>query len=82
MTRKYGPLRGPTFSSCGGLRPLDEAFFALRATKKLIKTFSSNLSKFERNPKKMKKSKKNPKNFQKLNKSRKLNKKKSTKNLK
>ena len=62
MTRRYGPLRGPTFSSCGGLRPSDKAFFALRAKKKLIKTFSSNLSKFERNPKKVKKSKKIPKN--------------------
>ena len=30
-TRRYGPLRGPTSSSCGGLRPSSEAFFALRA---------------------------------------------------
>ena len=30
-TRRYLPLRGPTSSSCGGLRPLAEAFFALRA---------------------------------------------------
>ena len=28
MTRRYGPLSGPTSSSCGGLRPLAEAFFA------------------------------------------------------
>ena len=34
-TRRYGPLRGPTSSSCGGLRPSAEAFFALRAKKKL-----------------------------------------------
>ena len=26
-TRRYGPLRGPTFSSCGGLRPLAKVFF-------------------------------------------------------
>ena len=35
-TRRYGPLRGPTSSSCGGLRPSAEAFFALRAKKELI----------------------------------------------
>ena len=28
-TRRYGPLRGPTSSSCGGLHPSSEAFFAL-----------------------------------------------------
>ena len=33
-TRRYGPLRGPTSSSCGGLRPSAEAFFALLAKKK------------------------------------------------
>ena len=27
MTRRYGPLRGPTSSSCGGLQPLAEGFF-------------------------------------------------------
>ena len=75
-TRRYGPLRGPTSSSCGGLQPSAEAFFALRAKKKLIMlfwpifgifwcpvvtlvTFSSNLSNFERNPKKTKKIQKN-----------------------
>ena len=26
-TRRCGPLRGPSSSSCGGLRPLAEAFF-------------------------------------------------------
>ena len=30
-TRRYGPLRGPTSTSCGGLWPSVEAFFALRA---------------------------------------------------
>ena len=34
-TRRYGPLRGPTSSSCGGLRPPAEAFFALRAKREL-----------------------------------------------
>ena len=38
-TRRYGPLRGPTSSSCGGLRPSAEAFFALRAKKGLILLF-------------------------------------------
>ena len=38
-TRRYGPLRGPTSSSCGGLRPSAEAFFALRAKKVLILLF-------------------------------------------
>ena len=38
-TRRYGPLRGPTSSSCGGLRPMAEAFFALRAKKELIMLF-------------------------------------------
>ena len=33
-TRRYGPLRGPTSSSCGGLRPLAEAFFALSGKKR------------------------------------------------
>ena len=35
-TRRYGPLRGPTSSSCRGLRPSAEAFFALQAKKELI----------------------------------------------
>ena len=35
LTRRYGPLRGPTSSSCGGLRPSAEAFFALQAKKSL-----------------------------------------------
>ena len=65
-TRRYGLLRGPTSSSCGGLWPSAEAFFALRARKELfwpifgifwcpvvtLVTFSSNLSNFKRNPKK------------------------------
>ena len=32
----YGPLRGPTSGSCEGLRPSAKAFYALRATKRLI----------------------------------------------
>ena len=38
-TRRYGPLRGPTSSSCGGLRPSAEAFFALRARNELFMLF-------------------------------------------
>ena len=38
-TRRYGPLRGPTSSSCGWLWPLAEAFFALREKKELIMLF-------------------------------------------
>ena len=33
-TRRCGPLRGPSSSSCGGLRPMP--FFALRAKKDLF----------------------------------------------
>ena len=40
-TRRYGPLRGLTSSSCGGLWPSVEAFLALRATKGLIVLFCS-----------------------------------------
>ena len=38
-TRRYGPLFGPTSSSCGWLQPLAEAFFALWAKKELIMLF-------------------------------------------
>ena len=38
-TRRYGPLRGPTSSSCGGLGPSAEAVFALRAKIGLIMLF-------------------------------------------
>ena len=38
-TIRYGPLRGPTSSYCGGLRPSAEAFLALRAKKELITLF-------------------------------------------
>ena len=38
-TRRYGPLCGPTSSSCGGLRPSAEAFFALQAKKELFMLF-------------------------------------------
>ena len=37
QTRRYGPLCGPTSSSCGGLRP--RLFFALRAKKELFMLF-------------------------------------------
>ena len=37
-TRRYGPIRGPTSSSGGGLRPSAGAFFALRK-KNLIMLF-------------------------------------------
>ena len=39
FTRRYGPLGGPTSSSCGGLRPSAEAFLALRAKKEPIMLF-------------------------------------------
>ena len=39
LTRRYSPLRGLTSSSCGGLRPSAEAFFALRAKRELIMLF-------------------------------------------
>ena len=38
-TRRYGPLRGPNSSSCGGLQPLAEAYYA-------VLVFSSNLGNF------------------------------------
>ena len=38
-TRRYGPLRGPTSSSCGELWPSAEAFLALRARKELFMLF-------------------------------------------
>ena len=38
-TRRYSPLRGLTSSSCRGLWPSDEPFFALRAKKKLLMLF-------------------------------------------
>ena len=39
IAKRYSPLRGLTSSSCGGLRPSAEAFFALRAKKELIILF-------------------------------------------
>ena len=95
ITRRYGPLRGPTSSSCGGLRPLAQAFF--RAKKELIMlfwpifgifwcpvvtlvTFSSNHSNIERNRKKPKKSKKKIiQKFQKIQNSKKSKNKKNPK---
>ena len=38
-TRRYGPLCGPTSSSCGGHRPSAEAFFALRQKKEVVMLF-------------------------------------------
>ena len=66
-TRRYGPLRGPTSSSCGGLWPSAEAFYyAVLAhfwcPVVTLVTFSSNISnntkKQQKNPKKFKKFKK------------------------
>ena len=71
-TRRYGPLRGPTFSSCKGLRP--RFFLPFGQQKELIMlflpifgnflcpvvtlvTFSSNISNFQRNPPPPKKNK-------------------------
>ena len=34
-TRRSGPLRGPTSSACGGLRPLADGFFCLLGKKGL-----------------------------------------------
>ena len=39
LTRRYGPLRGPTSSSCGRLRPSTKAFFALWAKKRAYYAF-------------------------------------------
>ena len=36
ITRRYGPLCGPTSSSCGGLRPSAKAFVALWAKKESL----------------------------------------------
>ena len=72
-TRRYGPLRGPTSSSCGGLRP--RLFFLPKKELFMLfwpifgnfwcpvvtmVTFSSNLINFERNQKKTKNSRNNP----------------------
>ena len=38
-TRRYGPLRGPTTSSCEGLRPLAEGFFALLSKEEISMMF-------------------------------------------
>ena len=86
-TRRYGPLRGPTSSSFGGLRPSADLFMLFWPIFRdfwcsvvTVVTFSSNFSNFERN----KKSEKNPKKIQKkLKKSKKMQKKskKSIKNL-
>ena len=46
ITRRYSPLRGLTSSSCWGLRPLAEAFFALRAKKSLLCCFGPFLAIF------------------------------------
>ena len=56
ITRRHGSLRGPTFSSCRGLRPAIFGIFWCPLV--TLVTFSSNLSNFERNPKKPKKNKK------------------------
>ena len=38
-TRRYGPLRGPTSSSCGGLRPSAESFLTFGQKRELIMLF-------------------------------------------
>ena len=43
MTRKYGPLRGPTSSSYGGLQPLAEAYYDVLAHFWQFLVSSSNL---------------------------------------
>ena len=45
-TRRYGPLRRPTSSSCGGLRPSAGAFLALWAKKELLMLFWPIFGKF------------------------------------
>ena len=45
-TRGYSPLRELTSSSCGGLRPSAEAFFALRGKKELIILFWTTFGNF------------------------------------
>ena len=60
LDKRYSPLLGLTFSSCGGLRALAEAFFALLAKKRAFwmfllilasVTFSSNLSNLSKHKK-------------------------------
>ena len=78
-TRIYGPLRGPTSSSCGG--PNFGNFWCPVVT---LVTFSSNIGNFERNPKKTKKSKKKIHKFPKNSKNPKIkiNPKKKQNNIK
>ena len=45
-TRRYGPLRGPTSSSCGGLRPLAKGFFGPLCKKKNLLCFWANFRQF------------------------------------
>ena len=45
-TRRYGPLRGPISSSCGGLRSSVETFFGLRAWKSFFMQFWNILGHF------------------------------------
>ena len=67
-TRRYGLLRGPTSSSCAGLRPrLFLPFGPFWCSVVTSVTFSSNLSNFKKNPKKSKK-------FKNLKKSKKVRK--------
>ena len=46
-TRRYRQLRGLASSSCGGLRPTAEAFYAVFPYFRPCLVFSSNLSKFD-----------------------------------
>ena len=45
-TRRYGPLRGPTSSSCGGLRPRPRLFLRFGQKKKLLCCFGPFLAIF------------------------------------
>ena len=85
VTRTYSPLRGLTYSSCGGLQPLTRAFFVPQAKKELLRIlgifwcsvvtsviFSSNLYNFE--GKKIQENPKLSQKIQKLNKLRKVKK--------
>ena len=46
ITRRYGPLRGPTSSSCGGLRPSPEAFLPFGQKESLLCCFGPFLAIF------------------------------------
>ena len=66
MTRRYGLLRGPTSSSCGGLWPSAAAFYAvLDQSKKVQKSIKTPQNKKNKNGPKIQKSRKIPRNLKK-----------------